>query len=131
MIRRALCLSFCVMAAAIIVRGQCPQFSITALSDYVQEGQPITYSVKAAGGPRNAQATYNWTVSDGTISSGQGTSVITVDTTGIGSFSVTATVVAGGYPRQCSTTTSWTVAVKRVETARKFDVYGAVDLEDE
>jgi hypothetical protein len=32
------------------------------------------------GGDENVTPTYNWTVSDGTIDSGQGTSTITIDT---------------------------------------------------
>ena len=130
MIRRGLCLSFCVMAAALIIRGQCPQVSIPAPSD-VQEGQPITFRVDVTGGDRTVPRTYNWTVSAGTISSGQGTSLIEVDTTGIGGYSVTATVETGGYEPRCQTSRSATAIVQKLLSARKFDEYGAVALEDQ
>ncbi len=130
MIRRALCLSFCVMAAALIVRSQCPQLSITAPS-VVQEGQPISFSVDVLGGDRNARRTYNWVVSAGTISDGQGTSLISVDTTGIGGMSATATVEVGGYDRRCQTSKSATASIERPVSARKFDEYGALALKDQ
>ncbi len=44
---------------------------------------PITFTA-AVGDAGALSLTYNWSVSAGTISSGQGTSAITVDTTGVG-----------------------------------------------
>ncbi len=52
--------------------------------------------------PSGATWTYNWSVSAGTITSGQGTSTITVDTTGLGGQSVTATVSIGGADPSCT-----------------------------
>src|SRR5687768_1743307 len=130
MIRRALCLSFCVMAAAVIVSAECPQVSIAAPSN-VQEGQPLTFRVDVTGGDRTVPRTYNWTVSAGTISSGQGTSLIGVDTTGIGGYSVTATVETGGYEPRCRTSRSATAFVERAVSARKFDEYGALALKNQ
>ncbi|MEQ1921338.1 MAG: hypothetical protein ABL952_02405 [Pyrinomonadaceae bacterium] len=46
--------------------------------------------------------TYNWSVSAGTISSGQGTSSISVDTTGLAGQNVTATVQIGGVDASCN-----------------------------
>ena len=76
--------------------------------------------------------TYNWTVSAGTISSGQGTSSITVDTAGLGGQSVTATVELGGLDPSCSRTASCTTSVKAPNPpAVKFDEYGNIKFNDE
>ncbi len=77
--------------------------------------------------------TYNWSVSVGTISSGQGTSTITVDTTGIGGQSVTANVTIGGADPSCTgTTASCTTPVKPPPAPpRKFDEYGNIRFNDE
>ena len=81
----------------------CPTVSVSC-PDTGTVGQPVTFTANVSGGDANVTATYNWTVSAGTISSGQGTSSITVDTTGVaGGSTITATVDVGGYDRSCST----------------------------
>ena len=108
----------------------CPTVSVSCPSD-VEVGQPITFtaSVTGEGGPW----TYNWSVSAGTISSGQGTSTITVDTAGIGGQSVTATVSIGGADPSCTgTTASCTTSVRPPKPeSRKFDEYGNIRFNDE
>src|ERR1043166_4819416 len=52
----------------------CPTVSVSGPSGVTAPGQPMTF-VATVSGAENA--TYNWTVSAGTISSGQGTSTIT------------------------------------------------------
>jgi len=80
----------------------------------------------------SASPTYNWSVSAGTISGGQGTSSITVDTAGLGGQSVTATVDVGGFDPACSRSASCTTAVKpKAAEARKFDEYGNIKFNDE
>jgi len=109
----------------------CPTISVSCPSD-VEQGSPITYTASIAGGDSNITATYNWSVSAGTITSGQGTSTITVDTAGLGGQSVTATVSAGGYDPSCSTASSCTTSVKPAPTpATKFDEYGNIKFNDE
>ena len=78
----------------------CPTISISCPTDTIQAGSPATVSVNLSGGG-NFNVTYNWTVSAGTISSGQGTSSITVDTTGQAGHNITATVEIGGLPPEC------------------------------
>ena len=108
----------------------CPSVSVSCPSD-VESGQPITFtaSVTGEGGPW----TYNWSVSAGTISSGQGTSTITVDTAGLSGASVTATVSLGGADPSCTgTTASCTTQIKTAPVpARKFDEYGNIRFNDE
>jgi hypothetical protein len=102
------------------VRVSCP--------DSVAEMAPITFTADVSGGDPNVTPTFNWTVSAGTISSGQGTSSITVDTTGIGGQTVTATVDVGGFDRSCSTSSSCTTSVTKVAPAVKFGEYITPDL---
>ncbi|HUS12230.1 MAG TPA: hypothetical protein VMZ30_17320 [Pyrinomonadaceae bacterium] len=106
----------------------CPTVSVSCPSE-VDEGSPITFSASLSG---DMNVTYNWTVSAGTISGGQGTSSITVDTTGLGGQSVTATVELGGLDPSCSRTASCTASIKApVAPAVKFDEYGNIKFNDE
>lgn len=110
----------------------CPTVSVSCPTD-VDADQPITFTASVSGGAEGASWTYNWSVSAGTISSGQGTSTITVDTNNLGGQSVTATVSIGGADPSCTgTTASCTTSVKLPPTpARKFDEYGNIRFNDE
>ena len=92
----------------------------------------MTFSVDVRGGTPVITPTYNWTVSAGTISSGQGTSSITVDTTNTAGQSITASVDIGGFDPSCGRNAACTVAVKAKPTPpRKFDEYGNIRFNDE
>ncbi|MEP6637518.1 MAG: hypothetical protein ABJB97_12395 [Acidobacteriota bacterium] len=110
----------------------CPTVSVSCPSD-VDQGAPITFSASVNGGPSNMSATYNWSVSAGTISGGQGTSSITVDTAGLAGQTVTATVELGGVDPACARTASCSTAVKSIVDVnpRKFDEYGNIKFNDE
>jgi hypothetical protein len=110
----------------------CPQVSVSCPSD-VDAGQPITFTASVSGGDTAATYTYNWSVSAGTITSGQGTSSITVDTTGAGGQSVTATVSIGGADPSCTgTTASCTTGIKPPpRQPTRFDEYGNIKFNDE
>ncbi|MDT5159221.1 MAG: hypothetical protein QOH51_3578, partial [Acidobacteriota bacterium] len=109
----------------------CPSVSVSC-PDTGTIGQPVTFTANVSGGNPNVTPTYNWTVSAGTISSGQGTSSITVDTTGVsGGTTITATVDVGGYDRSCSTSSSCTVNFPLIKTPRKIDEYGNIRFNDE
>lgn len=91
--------------------AKCPKIAID--SKYVVEkGTPMTFTVTLAGGDSNVSPTYNWSVSAGTIASGQGTSSIIVETTELEvDTNVTATVEIGGYDPACSSVSSFTASV--------------------
>lgn len=103
------------------VRVSCP--------DSVRAGEELTFTASVSGGAAGVTPTYNWTVSAGTISSGQGTATIIVDTAGTGGQTITATVDVGNFPRECSTSHSCTtsVAAKSVP-AKKVGEYVTRDL---
>jgi hypothetical protein len=109
----------------------CPTVSVSC-PDSVDLGQPVTFTASVSGGPEGFAPTYNWSVSAGTITSGQGTSTITVDTAGLGGQTVTATVSIGGADPSCSNTASCSTSVKPPPPEpRRFDEYGNIRFNDE
>src|SRR2546423_4050397 len=107
----------------------CPNISIYC-PGAITLGQPITFSAKVSGGDASITPVYNWKISAGTITSGQGTSSITVETTGLTGQSITATLELGGYNALNSTATCSTQIPVRVVN-RKFDEYGNISRDDE
>jgi hypothetical protein len=108
----------------------CPTVSVSCPTD-VLEGEPITFTASVTGGPEGATWTYQWSVSAGTITSGQGTSTITVDTAGV-TGQVTASVNLGGADPSCTTTASCTTGIRPgAQPAVKFDEYGNIRFNDE
>ena len=62
----------------------------------------MTFTANVSGGSQDQPITYNWTVSAGTISAGQGTPSITVIApSDVAGGTVTATVELGGLPVDC------------------------------
>ena len=108
---------------------ECPTVTVSC-PDTVTVGQPVTFTANVSGGDTSVTPTFNWTVSAGTISSGQGTSSITVDTTNV-SGPITATVDVGGYDRSCSTSASCTSSLPPPNNPRKVDEYGNIRFNDE
>ncbi len=134
-IRRAVpCLiGVLLLAMAMNASGQdadagCPVVKVSC-PDSVQVGADLTFTADVSGGPSDITPTFNWAVSAGSIKSGQGTSTIEVDTTGIGGQTVTATVDVGGFARECSTSSSCTTSVEeKAAPAVKFGEYVTRDL---
>ncbi len=108
----------------------CPNITVDCPPSPTQAGQPMTFTANISGGNPNVTPTFNWTVSAGTITNGQGTPSITVDTPRIGGQSVTATMDVGGYSPACSSTASCTASVS-APVCRKFDEYGNISFADE
>lgn len=108
----------------------CPTVDVSCPADVNEDGT-ITFTANVSGGDPSVTPTYNWTVSAGTIASGQGTSTITVDARGLGGQTVTATVDVGGYDRQCSTSDSCSTQVIGRVLPRKIDEYGNIQFNDE
>jgi hypothetical protein len=99
--------------ALLELRSQnCPtSIKVDAPSMDVESGKPFQFSAMVSGLPQNLSVTYNWSISAGTITSGQGTSVITVEVGDEGSC--TATVEIGGLSKECRNTGSATVTIKK------------------
>ncbi len=106
----------------------CPSLSVSPPSGVTSPGDAMTFTASASG-----NLTYNWTVSAGTIESGQGTPVITVRTTKeMAGSNVTATVEIGGTePRcKCPTTASETAPVQPKPTSSVVEEFGPKSNDD-
>ncbi|MFN2455201.1 MAG: hypothetical protein ABR577_13365 [Pyrinomonadaceae bacterium] len=110
----------------------CPTVTVNCPTEITAPGTPITFTANLSGDTGGSTPTYNWTVSAGTISSGQGTPSITVDTTGLAGQSITATVNVGGLAANCAPSASCTSSVAPPAVGpTKFDEYGNVNFNDE
>ena len=109
-------------------RFPCAKISVSG-PDGVDEGQPVTFTAQLTQTGSDQTHTFNWTVTAGTITSGQGTSSITVDTVREGGRAVLAEVSVGGMEPNCSSTSSAATAV-RPPPSRKFDQFGPLRLGD-
>jgi hypothetical protein len=108
----------------------CPTITVSGPAGITQGGDSMTFTANVSGGTQTS-VTYNWTVSAGTITSGQGTASITVATTReMRNTSVTATVDVGGTNCQCTTTASATGDVGGPPPARLIDEYGKLSNDD-
>lgn len=83
--------------------ADCPAIQVKA-PDSVSQGTKARVAATLVGG--TGTPTYKWAVSAGSVASGQGTTAITVDTSGLSGSNVTATLQIGGVPSQCATTTA-------------------------
>jgi hypothetical protein len=99
-------------------------------------GPTLKFTVNLPGAKPNVEATFNWTISAGKITSGQGTTAITVDTSGFEgqSFTATAELVRLAFsengeqvrlPKECGNKASCSIIPGcPPPIARKFDEYG-------
>jgi hypothetical protein len=78
----------------------CPTIKVDG-PDTVDANVPVDYEAKVINLPQGITPSYNWSVSAGTISSGQGTSMITVDPQGQAGKTIIASVHVGGLPPGC------------------------------
>lgn len=114
----------------VAVQPVCPAIEISCPTD-VGIDQPLTFTSRYSGGiPANVTPVYNWTVSAGTIISGQGTDTIRVDTTGLAGQSVRASLSMGGYNLECSAECSITIPLPK-PYSKKFDEFPDISRNDE
>lgn len=114
------------------VTCSCPTLSVSGPSGITNPGDTMTFTANASGGSQS-ELTYNWTVSAGTIESGQGTASVTVRTTeAMAGSNVTATVKIGGTDPACNCDTerSETAGVAPRPTSSITDEYGAATDDD-
>lgn len=108
----------------------CPTLSVTGPAGAVAPGETMTFTANVSGGSGET-VTYNWTVSSGTITEGQGTPVIRVATTpDQAGTNVTATVEIGGVCEECPKTASETGIVAEVIGPELIDEFGALNNDD-
>lgn len=120
--------AFVVIRECLPPRPVCPSISRTC-PDTVKVGTPVVFTAEATGGTPGVTPTYQWTVTGGQITSGQGTTSITVDTTGMGGKTITANFDVLGYHKPCPA--SCTVSVLPDEPVKVFDVYNDITYNNE
>ena len=132
---RSVLLVCVVLAFAVGVEAQsnqpCAQISVESV-EKADPGTPVFFTVRTGNISSSENLTYRWQISVGTITSGQGTCSIAVDTTGLGGQAMHATVDVIGREWTCS------VKSKPVEIAAPppicrctFDEYGGIRWQDE
>jgi hypothetical protein len=105
---------------------ECPTVSVTGPGAAVNPGDTMTFTANVSGG-NVTDLTYNWTVTQGEIISGQGTPTITVQTTAeMGSENVTATVTTGSTICDCDGTASEIGIITTPPTFREIDRFGVL-----
>lgn len=125
-------------AAPRVVRGQggaqkCPTVTVTC-ADLISGGAPTVFTANVSGGDEKVFPSYAWSVSGGTITSGQGESFIDVETTGLGFEGrepLTATVKVGGFPPECQASASCTTEAYVIRDFFPLDEYGDLSFADE
>lgn len=120
-----------VAACNCVKECECPTITISGPAGITNPGDPMTFTANVAGGTQT-NITYNWTVSAGTITTGQGTPSISVDTTGLAGQSVTATLNIGGTDASCGckTDASETAGVAPNPDPVMVDEFGALPNDD-
>src|SRR5215208_4494552 len=112
------------------VQPVCPAIEIVCPTT-IGIDQPLTFSSRYSGGvPASVTPVYNWTVSAGTITEGQGTGTIKVDTTGLAGQTVRASLSIGGYNLECSADCGVTIPLPKLNN-RKFDEFPDISRNDE
>jgi hypothetical protein len=109
----------------------CATLSVSGPAGITAPGDAMTFTANVSGG--SITPTYNWSVSSGTIESGQGTSSITVRTdTSMAGGNVTATVDIGPGPADCgcTTTASETAPVASNPESVLIDQFGKLPNDD-
>ena len=114
----------------VAVQPVCPAIEIVCPTNIATD-QPLTFSSRYTGGvPANVTPAFNWTVSAGTIISGQGTDTIKVDTTGLAGQTVRASLSMGGYNLECSADCGVSIPLPKL-FSRRFDEFPDISRNDE
>jgi len=93
----------------------------------------MTFTANASGGSQDTAITYNWTVDQGTIESGQGTPSIVVRVPAdMSGGNITATLNIGGTQASCScpTTSTQVGPVAELPKRREVDTFGPLSNDD-
>lgn len=108
----------------------CAELSVSGPAGITEPGSTMTFTANVSGGSQS-NVTYNWTVSSGTIESGQGTPSIVVATTReMANSSVTATVNLGGLCETCRKEASETGGIAPLPQPVMVDEFGKLSNDD-
>ena len=103
----------------------CAQISIESV-EKADAGTPVFFTVRTGNLSSSENLTYRWQISVGTITSGQASSRISVDTTGLGDQVIEATVEVTGRDWNCSVTSKPVDVTGPPRCGAAFDAYGDI-----
>lgn len=108
----------------------CPQIQVQGPNRPMKDGEPVGFAANIGGGDPSVQPIYSWSISSGTITGGQGTRNINVDSTGAGNDrQIIADLLVGGYAYECTNRATATVPI--AAPAKKVDEFGDLPPKDE
>ena len=110
----------------------CPTIEVIGPAGITTSGETMTFTASVSGN-NNSSVVYNWTISDGTIIEGLGTSIIKVATNAdiAGKF-ISATVSLNGLPVNCKNTASQKAEIAYVGLDPVMtDEYGRLSFKEE
>ena len=121
-------------ATTIVTVAPCPPVYCPTIIVNCRDAAPgngtVNFTANVSGSSGSITPTYNWSVSAGAISGGQGTTSIQVDTTGLAGQQITATLNVLGYDRTCTASCSLQVPLLPLYP-KKFDEFPNIKFDDE
>jgi len=124
-------LLICPVTFAQTQRADCPTISVTGPAGMTNPGDVMVFAAQTTA-KLPVTASFNWTVSNGTIESGQGTKSISVRVpTGENGGNVTAIVKLTGLQNACFITAGETAPITYLPIGEPVDKYGQLSLFDE
>lgn len=112
---------------------KCPVITVDCPINPAEPGKTMTFTANVKSDEPNFQPAFNWTVTYGTIISGQGTPTITVKIPEQthGSYTITGTVEIAGIPSECTTNSASCTTNVCGLPPRKLDEYGSITRNEE
>lgn len=123
-VRMLLAMAVAITCASVAYSQGCPKITVTSSTDRFVQGQPAMFAAFIEGGPGRVSPKVIWTLSAGTIISGDETKNITVDTTGIQVPLTVKATFTSHAARGCIMSAEATLRPTR--PARKADEYSAL-----
>lgn len=125
-----LALAFCFQAFG--QENECPMIKVIPPENLIQLGNQMNFSVSLIGDLKNSKPDYKWTVSNGEILDGQGTTAILVATTKeMDGQTVIATVEIKGLPDGCENSFSESEEFESLLIGDPFYKYGKISWANE
>jgi hypothetical protein len=118
--------------AAQTAANNCPEVIVIGPNGVTRAGDALTFTASVANAGQNSNLEYDWTVTEGTIESGQGTAAINVRTTPeMAGTNVTATVKVRGLTAGCVDTASESTGVAQDPVCQcSVDEFGMLSRDD-
>lgn len=122
---------FCLSVFGQTENQPCPNLEIVEQTAPVRTGEILFFSASVGSEVKNYDYKYKWSVDKGTISEGQGTTVIQVETEGLSNTTITAAFEIEGLPNSCKSKVSKVGIVVGGGCVFPVDDYGRLTLWDE